>query len=174
MNLDNWQRREMGTTASYGDQVLNRYYGYTNVPNAADTASVFCIRKIAVSGGVETVTWNDNSFASFNAKWSERAANFTAPSGALGFTYSGTNPLNFTWTRLAGVNTYNIEVRYYDGRLVDENGGLHFSTSTRTNTATYINMTNHQQQLYTAGTYSIYLKAVNAAGILTATHSFTL
>lgn len=174
MNLDNWQRREMGATAAYGDQVLNRYYGYTNVPNAADTDAVFCIRKVAVEAGVETVTWNDNSFTSFNAKWSERAANFTAPSGALGFTYSGTDPLVFTWTKLAGVNVYDIEVRHSDGRLVDANGGLYHSSSDRTLTARHINETKHTQRFETAGQYNIYLQARNSAGTLTATHSYTL
>lgn len=173
MNLENWQRRET-IGATYSNAIVNRYYGYTNVPNAADTDAVFSIRKIAVSGTVETVTWNDNSFNSFNAKWSERVANFAAPSGSLAFTYSGTDPLIFNWTRLGGVNKYNVEVRYQDGRLVDQNGGLYLFGSDRTLTGSYINDTTHTQRFSTAGTYNIYLQAVNSAGTLTATHSFTL
>lgn len=173
MNLENWQRREL-IGATYSNAIVTRYYGYSREPNPADTDAEFSIRKVTVSGSVESVTWNDNSFTSFNAKWSERAANFTAPTGALGFTYSGTNPIVFTWTRLAGVNIYDIEVRHSDGRLADSQGGLHYSSYDRTQTARYINQTTHTQRFDTAGQYNIYLQARNAAGTLTATHSYTL
>lgn len=173
MDLNNWQRREtIGATNS--DAIVNRYYGYTRVVNPADTDAVFAIRKINVSGNVETASWNDNSFTSFNAKWSERAANFTAPSGTLGLTYSGTDPFIFTWTRLSGVNIYDVEVRNAEGRLVTSEGGIHYATTERENTARYINETTHTQRFSETGSYNVYLKATNAAGTLTATQSFTL
>lgn len=174
MNLDNWQRREMGATATNGDQILNRYYGYTNVPNAADTDAVFSIRKISVSGGVETAKWNDNAFANFNAKWSERAANFNAPTGTLGFTYSGTNPIIFSWNRLSGANQYDIIVRNSRGDLVSKDGGFLIYNNDYTITERYYNTTSHTQRITQPDTYQIVLSANNAAGSITATHSYTL
>lgn len=173
MNSENWQRREL-IGATYSNAIVTRYYGYSNVPNAADTDAVFAIKKVGVSGQVETVSWNDNSFLNYNAKWSERAANFTAPTGALGFTYSGTSPITFTWTRLAGVNSYNIVVKNQNGNLVDKTGGVYFNTTDKTVTTTYFNQTTHNQILTQSGTYSVVLQAVNAAGILTATYSYTV
>ena len=172
MNLENWQRREF-IGATYSNAIVNRYYGYTDVPNAADTDAVFSIRKIAVSGTVETVSWNDNSFNSFNAKWSERAANFAAPSGSLGFTYSAGSQVDFRWTRLSGVNKYNVVVRYSDGRIVDKNGVIYNNTNA-TVTETYINEISHSQYFTQPGQYSIVLQAINAAGTLTATHSYVV
>lgn len=172
MNLENWQRREF-IGATYSNGIVNRYYGYTNVPNAADTDEVFSISKVTVSGTVETVTWNDNSFASNTAKWSERVANFAAPSGSLGFTYSGTNPLFFTWTRLAGVNQYNIVVKNSSGYVATEKGHVN-TNSSQAYTEKYFNTTSHTQRFYTGtGTYTIVLQAVNAGGTLTATYSYT-
>ena len=172
MNLENWQRREL-IGATSGVAAVNRYYGYTNVPNAADTDEVFSISKVTVSGTVETVTWNDSSFASNTAKWSERVANFAAPSGSLGFTYSGTNPLFFTWTRLAGVNQYNIVVKNSSGYVATEKGHVN-TNSSQAYTEKYFNTTSHTQRFYTGtGTYTIVLQAVNAGGTLTATYSYT-
>ena len=173
MNLENWQRRET-IGATYSNAIVNRYYGYTDEPNAADTDAVFSIRKITVSGTVETVNWNDNSFVNNNAKWSERVANFAVPSGSLGFTYSGTNPLFFTWTRLAGVNQYNIVVKNNLGYVTTTSGYVN-TNSPQIYTSMYINQINHTQYLNAGtGTYSIVLQAVNAGGTLTATYSYTV
>lgn len=173
MNLDNWQRREMGATATYGDQVLTRYYGYSTESNPADTDANFSIRKISISASGETSTWSDNSQANFNAKWSERAANFTAPSGALGFTYSGTNPLYFSWNRLSGVNQYTILVTNDKGFITTPSGYVN-TGSQQTCTYRYFNTTNHRQDFEeSTGTYSIVLQATNAAGTITATYSYS-
>ena len=171
MNLDNWQRREMGATASYGDSLTTRYYGYAAYPTAADTDTAFAIRKVTAAAGIETPAWNDNSEFCFGAKWSERAANFTAPTGALGLTYSGSNPITFTWTRLAGVNTYAVVVKNQEGVLFTPTGDAYPFTSDRTQTARYLNATTHLQRLPQSGTYSVVLQAVNAGGTLTATYS---
>jgi len=170
MNLENWQRRELlGATNS--EAVVNRYYAYSTISNPADTDAVYSIRKVTVSGTVETSAWSDNAQASFNAKWSERAANFTAPTGALGFTFSAGDIASFSWTRLSGVNTYNIVVTNHEGKIVTRTGDL-LQNSPMTVTETYINETNHSQYFRLTGTYSIVLQAVNAAGTLTATHYY--
>lgn len=174
MDSNNWQRRDMGATATSGDQLTTRYYGYSNVVNAADTDAVFCIKKITFSGGVDSVKWNDNTFSSYNAKWSERAANFIAPSGALGFTYSGTNPVTFSWNRLSGTNQYDITVRNSRGDLVSKDGGFQIYNKDYTITERYYNSTSHTQRITQPDTYQIVLSANNAAGSLTATHSYTL
>lgn len=172
MDINNWQRREtIGATNSTA--IVTRYYAYTNAVNSGDTDAVFSIKKVTVSGTVETVNWSDNSIFSYTAKWSERAANFTAPSGALGFTYSGSNPTTFTWTRLSGVNTYNIVVRDNNGYMVDQYG-LSIPNSQQSVTECYYNTTSHNQYLNLAGTYSVVLQAVNAGGTLTATYSVVI
>ena len=170
INLNNdWLRRELGTTASTGDQIITRYYGYSNTINGSDTDDIWSIRKVTLSAGVESVSWNDNSFLSFNAKWSERAQNFIAPTNSLGFTYSSTQPTTFTWNSLAGVNTYNIIVKNNDGSIVTRNGVV-LQNTPFTITESYINKTRHDQYFQT-GSYSVVLQAVNAGGTLTATYS---
>ena len=63
LNLNNdWLRRELGTTASSGDQIITRYYGYSNIINGSDTDDIWAIRKVSLSAGVESVSWNDNDF----------------------------------------------------------------------------------------------------------------
>lgn len=172
MSLDlnnDWLRRELGTTASYGDQIITRYYGYSNKINGSDTDDIWAIRKVTLSAGVESISWNDNSFLSFNAKWSERAQNFIAPTNSLGFTYSSTQPTTFTWNSLSGVNTYNIIVKNNDGSIVTRNGVV-LQNTPFTITDSYINKTRHDQYFQT-GSYSVVLQAVNAGGTLTATYS---
>ena len=170
INLNNdWLRRELGTTASTGDQIITRYYGYSNTINGSDTDDIWSIRKVTLSAGVESVSWNDNSLLSFNAKWSERSQNFISPTSSLGFTYSSTQPTTFTWNSLVGVNTYNIIVKNNNGSIVTRSGDVLQNTSF-TITESYINQTRHDQY-FQSGSYSVVLQAVNAGGTLTATYS---
>jgi phosphoribosylformylglycinamidine (FGAM) synthase-like amidotransferase family enzyme len=172
INLNNdWLRRELGTTASTGDQIITRYYGYSNTINGADTDDIWSIRKVTLSAGVESVSWSDNNVLSFNAKWSERSLNFISPTSSLGFTYSSGQPTNFTWNSLAGVNTYNIIVKDSNGYIVSKNGTLSSAGSNQTITERYLNKTNHIQYFQSSGAYSVVLQAVNAGGTLTATYS---
>jgi len=170
LNLNNdWLRRELGTTASTGDQIVTRYYGYSNKINGSDTDDIWSIRKVTLNAGVESVSWNDNSVLSFNAKWNERSQNFIAPTSSLGFTYSSIQPTTFTWNSLAGVNTYNIIVKDNYGYIVTRNGVVLQNTSF-TITESYSNQNKHDQY-FQSGSYSVVLQAVNAGGTLTATYS---
>lgn len=170
INLNNdWLRRELGTTASTGDQIITRYYGYSNIVNGADTDDIWSIRKVTLSAGVESVNWNDNEVLSFNAKWSERSQNFISPTSSLGFTYSSSQPYSFSWNSLAGVNKYNIVVKNNSGYIVTREGNILQNTSFII-TDSYINQTRHDQYLQ-SGSYSVVLQAVNAGGTLTATYS---
>ena len=170
LNLNNdWSRRELGTTASTGDQIITRYYGYSNKINATDSEDVWSIRKIILNNGVESVYWSDNDVLSYNSKWSERSLNFISPTSSLGFTYSNSNPIIFNWNELVGVNKYNIIVKNNDGLLVTRLGGILNNTG-HTITEGYYNKTSHIQYL-NSGSYSVVLQAVNAGGTLTATYS---
>lgn len=175
INLNNdWLRRELGTTASTGDQIVTRYYGYSNIINGSDTDDIWSIRKVTLSAGVESVNWNDNDVLSFNAKWSERSQNFISPTSSLGFTYSGTWPTTFSWNSLAGVNTYNIIVKNNIGNLVTKEGNTLQNTGFAL-TESYFNKTNHYQYFQAGtGTYSVVVQAVNAGGTLTATYSIVV
>ena len=171
LNLNNdWLRRELGTTASTGDQIITRYYGYSNKINGSDTDDIWAIRKVSVSAGVESVSWNDNDLLSYNAKWSERSQNFIAPTSNLGFTYSAGRPTTFTWNSLAGVNKYNIIVKNSDGNLITREGTELSYNTNATVTETYFNTTQHSQYFNT-GSYSVVLQALNSGGTLTATYS---
>ena len=171
INLNNdWLRRELGTTASTGDQVITRYYGYSNTINGSETDNIWAIRKVTLSAGVESVSWNDNSLLSYNAKWSDRSQNFISPTSSLGFTYSVGSPTIFTWNKLAGVNKYNIIVKNNDGYFVTKEGNtLQYNTNV-TITESYFNDNNHAQY-FQSGSYSVLLQAVNSGGTLTATYS---
>lgn len=170
INLNNdWLRRELGTTASTGDQIITRYYGYSKTINGSDTDDIWAIRKVTLSTGVESVSWSDNEFLSYNAKWSERSQNFISPTSSLGFTYSSTQPTKFTWNSLVGVNRYNIIVKNNNGSVLTKEGVASQNT-TFSLTDTYFNKTNHYQYL-PSGSYSVVLQAVNAGGTLTATYS---
>jgi len=111
-----WLRKDTIGTASV-------YYGYAVNVASSDTDRVWSIRKITTTGTVDSVSWNDNESMVYNAKWSERVANFSAPAGSLGITYSKTTDLfsNVTidtnWTILSGVNTYKVVVTDQNGIL---------------------------------------------------------
>ena len=159
----NWLRREINQP--------NVYYGYNTNINALDTDTTWSVKKVSTSGNGESVSWSDSSLLSYNAKWSERVENFTTPSGVLGFTYSGTYPLTFSWNRLTGVNIYNIKVSK-DGNYVFSSGSINSIKTNTDITATYYNSTTHNQYLQGNGTYIIVLEAINRAGSLTATYSY--
>ena len=111
-----WLRKDTIGTASV-------YYGYAVNVASSDTDRVWSIRKITTAGTVDSVTWSDNESMVYNAKWSERVANFTAPAGSLGVTYSKTTDtfsnveINTSWTILSGVNTYKVVVTDQNGIL---------------------------------------------------------
>lgn len=113
---NNWLRKDTIGTSSI-------YYGYSINVGTGDTDRSWSIRKINTVGTVDSVYWSDNKDFSYNAKWSERVANFTTPSGSLGITYSKTTDtfsnvaINTSWTILAGVNTYKVIVTDQNGIL---------------------------------------------------------
>ena len=116
---NNWLRRDVGTNSVY--------YGYSTNLASDDTDRSWSILKVTTVGTVDSVSWTDNEMLSYNSKWSERVANFVAPSGVLGITYSKTNDtfsnveIKTSWTILSGVNTYKVSVTDQNGVLY---GGL--------------------------------------------------
>lgn len=168
-NLDlnnDWTKRETGTPSTY--------YGYTKQLNASDTDSVWAIRKVTFSGGVESILWNNNFQFSYSAKWSERAACFATPSGSLGVTYSLYNfrdsfsntysIINTSWTDLSGTNLYRVKVS--DQNDVTYNY-LYQPFSNNYMTTLITSETTGTSSIFrgiTNMTYSITVTAVNALG----------
>jgi hypothetical protein len=159
-NALNWIRRDINPPVTY--------YGYSYDMNAADTDNTWSIKKVTVSGTVETVKWTNGNFDRVS-KWSERVASFAVPSGSLGLTCSKENPvgdnysLNISWNQLTGVDNYRV--------VVSENGVIYSDLGTQiynnanqvtsiiTNGASYI-----YKYAYTGHTYTVTLSAVNVAG----------
>ena len=117
--VNGWLRRDTVGTASV-------YYGYAINVGTADTDRAWAIRKVTTTSNssvIDSVSWTDNDMTLFNAKWSERVANFSTPSGSLGITYSTTTDtfsnvsINASWTILSGVNTYKVTITDQSGVL---------------------------------------------------------
>lgn len=113
---NNWLRRDVGTNSVY--------YGYSTNFASGDDDRSWSILKLTTVGTVDSVYWNDNEMLSYNAKWSERVANFSTPTGSLGVTYSKSTDtfsnvtIDTNWAILSGVNTYKVIV-------IDQNGILY-------------------------------------------------
>lgn len=172
-----WLRKDTVGTASI-------YYGYAVNVASTDTDRVWSIRKITTVATVDSVTWSDNEMLSYNGKWSERVANFTAPSGSLGITFSKTTDtfsnvvINASWTILSGVNTYKVTV-------TDQNGVLYGSVKRPRNevflnnyggeriTDKLIGINSYGFIGTTGMTYSLTITGVNTIGTTASTVTVT-
>ena len=175
-----WLRKDTVGTASV-------YYGYAVSVASADSDRVWSIRKISTTSNssvIDSVTWSDNEILSYNGKWSERVANFTAPSGSLGVTFSKATDtfsnvtINTSWTILSGVNTYKVTV-------IDQNGVLYGPVKTPINqvflnnyggeriTDKLIGINSYPFIGTTGMTYSITVTGVNTIGTTASTVTVT-
>lgn len=172
-----WLRRDTVGTASI-------YYGYTVNVASGDTDRVWSIRKITTTGTVDSVSWSDNESMVYNAKWSERVANFTTPAGSLGVTYSKTTDtfsnvsIGSSWTILSGVNTYKVTI-------TDQNGVLYGPVKTPKNqiflnnyggeriTDKLIGLNSYNFIGSTGMTYSLTITGVNTIGTTSSTVTIT-
>jgi hypothetical protein len=173
---NNWLRRDVGTSSVY--------YGYAVNVASGDTDRSWSILKLTTVGTVDSVSWADNEMLSYNSKWSERLANFVAPTGALGITYSKTTDtfsnvaINASWTILSGVNIYKVSV-------TDQNGVLYGAVKTPRNQVFLNNYgaeritdklvgVNGYNFIGTTGmTYSITITGVNTIGTTSSTVTIT-
>lgn len=167
-NALNWLRRDINPPSTY--------YGYSHDMNADDTDNTWSIKKVTVSGTVETVKWSNSSYSNIS-KWSERVASFTTPTGSLGLACSVSVPsLNISWNQLSGVDRYELSVSE-SGKLLSEIGAQIYNNSNFNNaqfTKELINTGNYSFNAASSGlTYSITLRAVNVIGSSSSTITVT-
>ena len=170
-NAINWLRRDINPPTTY--------YGYNTDANAGDSDTNWSIKKITVSGTVETVKWTNGDPGKLYSKWSDRVVSFATPTGSLGLTCSkGTQinnnvPLNITWNQLSGVNRYQIVVSsnsiiYSDsGNQIYDNPNFNNSQITKeiVNGGSYtFNYAESSNGASPSNIYSITLTAINVAG----------
>ena len=167
-NSLNWLRRDINTPSTY--------YGYSHDMNAADTDNNWAIKKVTVSGTVETVTWTNGEYNTIS-KWSERVASFATPAGSLGLTCSSSDSsLNVSWNQLTGVDNYQViissnNIIYSDlGSQLYNNSNFNSSQITKvvTNSGSYA-----YHHASAGNTYTITLNAVNVAGASSSTVTIT-
>lgn len=171
MDLTNYLRQDLATPSIY--------YGYSSNSNADSTDFNWSIRKVTTSANVETVTWSNSNPGKPYAKWNDRVASFTTPSGSLGLTCSkGTQinnnvPLNITWNQLSGANRYQIVVSqasivYSDsGNQIYDNPNFNNSQITKeiVNGSSYtFNYAESSNDASASNVYTIALTSINVAG----------
>jgi hypothetical protein len=171
LDLANGWVRQDSSSAS------NVYYGYSVVGNPADTDTVYAIRLVTTSAGVQTIKWTNNDPLSYCSSWSGRTYSFAVPTGSLGLTWStSSTPLYtalFSWSGLTGVSKYTITVA--NSNRLDKMGNAIVGQYAyqRAYTENYTNLYAHSQIFPGTGSYNITLTAINYAGSITATTSVT-
>jgi len=167
-NSLNWLRRDINPPVTY--------YGYSHDVNADDTDDNWAIKKVTVSGTVETVKWTNGEYNTIS-KWSERVASFATPAGSLGLTCSSSGlSLNVSWNQLTGVDNYQViissnNIIYSDlGTQLYNNKNFNSSQITKvvTNSGSYA-----YYHASAGNTYTITLNAVNVAGASSSTVTIT-
>jgi hypothetical protein len=167
-NSLNWLRRDINPPVTY--------YGYSHDVNADDTDNNWAIKKVTVSGTVETVKWTNGEYNTIS-KWSERVASFATPAGSLGLTCSSSgSSLNVSWNQLTGVDNYQViissnNIIYSDlGTQLYNNKNFNYSQITKvvTNSGSYA-----YYHASAGNTYTITLNAVNVAGASSSTVTIT-
>ena len=168
-NSLNWIRRDINPPSTY--------YGYSTDMNAADTDNNWSIKKVTVSGTVETVKWTNGNYGKVS-KWSDRVASFATPTGSLGLTCSTDGlSLYVNWNQLAGVDNYQVVVSsnniiYSDlGTQLYDNPNFNSSQITKT----VVNSGSYAYRYASAGnTYTVTLSAVNVIGASSSTVTITI
>lgn len=168
-NSLNWLRRDINPPSTY--------YGYSNDMNAENTDNSWSIKKVTVSGTVETVTWTNGDYSKVS-KWSERVASFATPAGSLGLTCSSSGTsLNVSWNQLTGVDNYQVIISSNNIIYSDLGTQLYNNKNFNSNqiTKTVVNSGSYTYYYASAGnTYTITLNAVNVAGASSSTVTITI
>ena len=172
-NAINWLRRDIDPPTTY--------YGYNSDINAGDSDTNWSIKKVTVSGTVETVKWTNGSYG-HNSIWSNRVRSFQTPSGSLGVTcsanaYNVNNiALDISWNVLPGVDKYQVIVSesgnvYSDGGYIIKSNN-NFNNSVSTSVVINANKYVYNQGLY-GKTYSITINGINVIGTTSSTITVT-
>jgi len=161
---NNWLRRDINPP--------DVYYGYSTDYNAADGDAKWSIKKVTVSGTVETVTWTNGNPKSAVSIWDDRVDCFISPSGPIGLTgnavtLSGNLVLQLGWSLLSGVDSYQIVVADADKGTIFTDGGYVLYSSGYNSMLTY-EVFSKDNYTYTkpeiGKTYSVTVTAVNVTG----------
>jgi hypothetical protein len=172
-NSINWLRRDINPPTTY--------YGYNSNMNASDSDDNWSIKKVTVSGTVETVKWSNGSYV-YNSIWSNRVRSFQTPSGSLGVTCS-TNAYNvnnialdISWNILTGVDKYRVIVSE-SGNVYSDGGYVVYNNSNFNNSVLTSELSNNNRYVYDQGlygkTYSITIIGVNVIGTTSSTITVT-
>jgi hypothetical protein len=170
LDLANGWVRQDSSSAS------NIYYGYA-FGNPADTDTVYAIRLVNTTAGVQTVKWTNNDPQSYCSSWSGRTYSFVAPSGSLGLTWSTSSSPNysgrFSWSALTGVSKYVVTVT--GTQLLNQDGSALVGQYAyqRSYTANYTNQYVHYQGFLGTGSYTVAVTAINYGGSSTSTATVT-
>lgn len=161
---NNWLRREIGSP--------DTYYGYSFDYNASDSDAKWSIKKVSVSGSVETVTWSNGKPGSQISIWDDRVDCFSSPIGSLNLSVSqldlsGKPSIGISWDLIAGVDVYQIIVSESANGNILTDGGYTLNNRGFNSmiTSEVYNLDNYVYSHPQVGvTYSITVKAVNVAG----------
>jgi hypothetical protein len=164
-NATNWLRRDINPPSTY--------YGYSHDMNATDTDNTWSIKKVTVSGTVETVKWTNGGYNTIS-KWSERVDSFATPTGSLGLTCSVNIPsLRISWNQLSGVDKYQLSV-VESNKLLSETGNQIYNNGSAQFTKELINTGSYTFNAASSGLiYSITVTAVNVIGSSASTITVT-
>ena len=172
-NSLNWLRRDINTPTTY--------YGYNSDANAGDSDTNWSIKKVTVSGTVETVKWANGNY-DHNSIWSNRVESFQTPTGSLGVTcskvaYSSNNvSLNISWNVLTGVDKYQVIVSE-SGDVYSDGGYVIRNNNNFNNTSATILLSNTNNYIYKKGlygkSYSITINGINVIGTTSSTITVT-
>ena len=161
---NNWLRRDIGSP--------DVYYGYSSDYNATDSETKWSIKKVSVSGSVETVTWSNGSPSSRASIWDERVDCFISPSGPINLTgtvssFGNDILLGVNWSILSGVDRYQILVKDEDtGVKFTDDGFILYNTGANSQITQELFHTDNYTYIHAdlGKTYSITVTAINVAG----------
>ena len=169
-NSLNWLRRDISPP--------NVYYGYSYNINSTDSDSTWLIKKITTSGSVESVSWSNGSLLNYISTWDNRVESFQQPTGSLGVTFSVINNsiLNLSWTKITGVDIYNVVVSE-SGKVYSDLGlQIYYNPNFDNSQVTkYVENDNKYTygRAYPGLTYTVTVTGVNVIGITSSTVTIT-
>ena len=169
-NSLNWLRRDISPP--------NVYYGYSYNINSTDSDSTWLIKKITTSGSVESVSWSNGSLLNYISTWDNRVESFQQPTGSLGVTFSviNNNILNLSWTKITGVDIYNVVVSE-SGKVYSDLGlQIYYNPNFDNSQVTkYVENDNKYTygRAYPGLTYTVTVTGVNVIGITSSTVTIT-
>lgn len=177
----------------YESNGATAYYGYAD-PGTQTSEKKWAIRQVIGTGPSLEVKWNLNDYFQYTSIWDNKADHFTTPATAsIGFTHSvgtkiysiPTGPttsqnvndatISMTWSEVAGVDKYRLNITDHYGVLYNELSIPFVSYHRRGNdryTAELLT-TRYTFKGKTSMTYSVSITSINQAGQSTQVYTYT-